>query len=104
MRPSEKGPRKFRLHRGRVHTPRPPADPPCPLSPVEVNMLGNYNAEVSRGLVHTEHWHAEMGRLQRRYSRWLRDCADTYNAWQAGISVAEYRRATPEQMKELWSR
>lgn len=83
--------RKFRLHRGRSHAPRPPADPPCPLEKWQIQQLGTFNAETARGIVHTGKWTTEMAALQRRYDRWAADCADTWNAWSLGISVAEYR-------------
>lgn len=81
MRPAEKGPRRFRLHRGRLHRPRPPADPECPLRPWEITQLATYNAETQRGLVHDAYWQARMAGLQRQYDRWRRDCTDRYNRW-----------------------
>lgn len=43
------------------------------LSHVEVDKLATYNAEVYRGLVHTDEKRAEMAELQRRFDTagWL---------------------------------
>jgi hypothetical protein len=38
-----------------------------PLDEFELNRLGTYNAEVSRGIVHREDWSRQMSLLQRRF-------------------------------------
>ena len=40
-----------------------------PLSPYEVEMLARYNAEVSRGLVHTKEYADKMSVMQREFDR-----------------------------------
>jgi hypothetical protein len=81
MQPADPGPRKFRLHRGRTHVPKPPPEPPCPISQWEVQVLATYNSEVARGLLHTMEWQAYAAGLQRQFDRWRRRCTDAYNRW-----------------------
>lgn len=38
-----------------------------PLETWEVERLAIYNAEVSRGIAHTDQWRQQMERLQRRF-------------------------------------
>ncbi len=38
------------------------------LSWEEVEMLGVYNAEVARGILHTENWIGKMAELQRQFN------------------------------------
>jgi hypothetical protein len=35
----------------------------------EINTLARYNAEVARGIVHTEEWKIKMAGYQARYNR-----------------------------------
>jgi hypothetical protein len=42
------------------------------MTEAELNKLADYNAERSRGIVHTEEWRARMAELQRRYEEALR--------------------------------
>ena len=39
------------------------------LSLAEVNALATYNAEIARGLKHTESWDQKMARLQERFNQ-----------------------------------
>jgi hypothetical protein len=41
------------------------------MTEAELNRLADYNAERSRGIVHTEEWQARMADLQRRYNESL---------------------------------
>jgi len=94
MRPEGKV-RKFRLSRGRKHTPKPPPDPPCPLSVTQLNILGEYNSEVRRGIIHTGRWDTEMAAWQRQYDAWRRKRCDIYNRWaleQSGLEPAVRER------------
>lgn len=40
--------------------------------PDRFHVLAEYNAERSRGLVHTRTWIVKMGVLQREYDVWVR--------------------------------
>jgi hypothetical protein len=39
------------------------------MSHEEINQLATYNAEISRGLLHSQEWIAKMQELQRRFDR-----------------------------------
>lgn len=39
------------------------------LSSWELDTLGRYNAEVARGLLHTDEWKKKMEELQARFDR-----------------------------------
>lgn len=41
--------------------------------PKKFEVLAIYNAEVYRGLLHTDRWKLDMMRLQREYDAWLDD-------------------------------
>lgn len=47
----------------------PQAEPSgnLPLEGWEIEQLATFNAEVARGLVHTDVWRARMARLQARF-------------------------------------
>ena len=38
------------------------------MNPDDVNVLARYNAEVARGLVHTEEWHQKMKELKEQFN------------------------------------
>jgi hypothetical protein len=40
-----------------------------PLTRLEIEMLGEYNGERARGLVHRLDWHRKMAILQRRFDQ-----------------------------------
>jgi hypothetical protein len=55
----------------KVEPPRPWPDPPANrggLSNREVSELAIYNAEVARGIVHTDKWKRRMSELQDRWN------------------------------------
>ena len=43
------------------------------MNDIDINRLATYNDEVSRGIVHTPEWRAEMARLQADFYLWLAD-------------------------------
>jgi hypothetical protein len=48
--------------------PNEPSEQYNGLSYYELNQLATYNAERSRGIVHTPEWDAKMAALQRRFN------------------------------------
>jgi hypothetical protein len=52
---------------GRPYVPRDPFGPGG-MTPQELLLLATYNAEVARGIVHTDEWNAEMAELQRMFN------------------------------------
>lgn len=42
-----------------------------PLSPYELAALATFNAEVARGILHSEDWRRQMAALQARYDATL---------------------------------
>ena len=49
-----------------------------------VEVLGQYNAEVARGLVHTPEWDERMGKLQARFDKDV--------AYEAQIAAEDFTR------------